>query len=517
MRSIIHLGNCLMNKHLLLAASLLATGTTCSASDDIGPSPLEAPNGALMAAWTQITGNASQPGELAGLVRFAVAGNGGQSACNQFEISTNTSSIPAMTARKNVATSEFPVTVCEAIANPAWTTISITSNGKAAYLWAPDGNTPTLKATLPTLHAVGRHPRGTLQMLSVGDTGCRDNSDQSCASTDTWPFEFLSAAAAAEEPDFVMHVGDYRYSNKGTNDTWEYWYQEFFYPARELLLAAPWAMVRGNHETCGYHSTENLPAPWGTGWFYFLQHNDAANSVHCHTGGTAPYQEPWLFDVGIHGAQGTFSGSHRIIVMDSSTDTPATQQTDNFVSMIKASTASTSSWWTGHRPIWGINPYSPVSTLETDLDQSLTTALKASGSNQNCWADTGLPCSLKAVISGHIHNLERVQFFGNGSQASVWQRPMQYVSGNSGVVLTPTMNTSPCSFTVPGTAPQIYGPNLSAMVDWENKFGFTLWTRDTSGTEQSGWQETRYFYENGTMSTSAPPKLDGDTPAPTCS
>ncbi len=42
---------------------------------------------------------------------------------------------------------------------------------------------------------------------------------------------------------------------------WDAWNADFFTPAAPLLAAAPWAAVRGNHESC---------ARAGQGWWRFL-------------------------------------------------------------------------------------------------------------------------------------------------------------------------------------------------------------------------------------------------------
>src|SRR6516165_4212442 len=68
--------------------------------------------------------------------------------------------------------------------------------------------------------------------------------------------------AAGFEPDLVLHVGDYQYrENKcpvdiagcvdaGWGYGWDTWDADLFTPGAALLAAAPWIMVRGNHEEC---------------------------------------------------------------------------------------------------------------------------------------------------------------------------------------------------------------------------------------------------------------------------
>jgi predicted phosphodiesterase len=97
---------------------------------------------------------------------------------------------------------------------------------------------------------------------------------QNCKNPDEWPFARIAAAAAAARPDLVIHVGDYEYRAAlcpageekkcgGSPEpySWEAWKADFFEPAKPLLEAAPWIMVRGNHELCRRA---------GEGWFRFL-------------------------------------------------------------------------------------------------------------------------------------------------------------------------------------------------------------------------------------------------------
>jgi hypothetical protein len=68
-----------------------------------------------------------------------------------------------------------------------------------------------------------------------------------------------------------LHVGDFHYRKNpcidssaecGTSpfsDNWATWREEFFEPAKPLLLAAPWVIMRGNQEGC---------ARAGAGWIF---------------------------------------------------------------------------------------------------------------------------------------------------------------------------------------------------------------------------------------------------------
>jgi hypothetical protein len=101
------------------------------------------------------------------------------------------------------------------------------------------------------------------KIVVIGDTGCRvtDYTAQQCDSAVEWPFFRIAKAASAINPDLVIHVGDYHYREKPcagrtgctdspSGDNWQTWDSDFFKPAAPLLTAAPWLMLRGNHEDC---------------------------------------------------------------------------------------------------------------------------------------------------------------------------------------------------------------------------------------------------------------------------
>lgn len=516
-----------MIRNFLAASITLGTAAIAQqpGSGFIGPDPSTAPDGTVIQTWTQITGNDSSTDKLTGFGRFIVASTQGQKACDAFTVTTSdTKATPTITARTNAAPKQFPITVCEFEFDQSWTSASLYSEGKPVILWhQPDFG--GYWASFPTLYNVGSRTPDQISMVSLGDSGCRNNSEQQCGPS-TWPFQAIAQQAAVLNPDLVLHVGDYRYANKNSNDIWNLWYQELFYPAQKLLLESPWIMVRGNHERCGYDNYTAVDSPWGTGWNLFLQPLDATSSVQCPANITndmsdpTAYQPPFTVDVEPWYPTNDGGYANRFIVLDTSSNSDISSLQTNFTTAIRDTYPRTFVWWASHRPIWGVNPYPPVTSEDNNLDESLTSALKAYGGVEGgaCWSNSLLPCPLKTVMSGHIHNLERVQFFtgGSGNHAWDWQRPMQYVSGNSGVVLNPPMSSSPCSFTVPQSDPKKYGANLTATVDWENHHGFTFWQRGPAFSGQSGWQETRYLYDGGVWVKKSAQDLSATSTLPTC-
>ncbi|WP_299615336.1 metallophosphoesterase [Pelagibius sp.] len=140
--------------------------------------------------------------------------------------------------RRNPDVERYPVLVCEA---------TLVDPERARSVTFADGGSIALSTRL--------HADSGPELLAIfGDTGCRDDRDQDCSGAN-WPFAHLAEDVAGQEngsgrgtPDLVIHLGDFIY---GGGDFWAAWQYEFFRPAKPLLEAAPWIMVRGNHEGCG--------------------------------------------------------------------------------------------------------------------------------------------------------------------------------------------------------------------------------------------------------------------------
>ena len=115
------------------------------------------------------------------LVRAVVDGAGAD--CPAFVV--NGADAP-VSKRQNPDADQFPVTVCEAKA-PLDATVTV------------DGT------SVPTMAG---HDGGALDLAIFGDSGCSP-SHQNC--TTGWPYPELIAAAVEQQPDLVIHVGDYDY------------------------------------------------------------------------------------------------------------------------------------------------------------------------------------------------------------------------------------------------------------------------------------------------------------------
>ena len=130
-------------------------------------------------------------------------------------------------------------------------------------------------------------PKIINRIVVIGDTGCRIKGRyaQDCNDPQRYPFARIASLAAQWHPDIVVHVGDYLYrenacpaGNAGcAGSPWGYgsdsWQADFFQPARVLLNAVPWVMVRGNHESC---------ARAGQGWWRFLDPHPLRKKQDCN-------------------------------------------------------------------------------------------------------------------------------------------------------------------------------------------------------------------------------------------
>ncbi len=340
---------------------------------------------------------------------------------------------------KRLPTGSFKALICEFEIPPRTRTARI--NGKALPLPA------WTKKTNPNI-------------VVVGDTGCRikQGSDdptapkstrwniQNCDNPADWPFPQVAATAAATKPDLVVHVGDYLYREKActgvkgcpagpTGDTLETWEADFFTPAHDLLLAAPWIFVRGNHEDCGRS---------GDGWFSLL---DPRAFKTCDR-----YSEPYLVttNVGI-----------QIAVLDTNAPLdPPCKETDQSCQKLFASQTATytkafetisswkleHAWMVTHRPVWS------VKGSATGEIQVLNAVEEAAWSIRR-------PAGIDLILAGHTHLWEMIGFDSKSG------RPMQLVTGNSGTALVP-----PVKFD--SNAPAVQDAAIKSFQKLET-FGFT--------------------------------------------
>lgn len=175
-----------------------------------------------------------------------------------------------------------------------------------------DGGRDPQSVTFPDAKAIqvaSRWPEGAgpQNIVAFGDTGCRANNKQPCTKKAEkvkkerkWRLAQIARHLGRDSgrdhaaPDLVIHLGDFMYVKF---DAWDTWKASFFDPAAPLLTAAPWIMVRGNHERCGKFGQAPL------GFYLFFDIGDAGN---CED--DAELTDTYAVDL---------SETHRVIVADS--------------------------------------------------------------------------------------------------------------------------------------------------------------------------------------------------------
>jgi hypothetical protein len=280
----------------------------------------------------------------------------------------------------------------------------------------------------------------TRRIVVLGDTGCRikvpasgpADSIQDCNSPTDWPWQRIAAAAARTKPDLVIHLGDYHYREYCDNPVlcsvvkqdgvrigydWAGWNADFFAPATPLLTAAPWIMVRGNHENCDRG---------GEGWMRFLSpvpyqacgnqlYRTATSSVLANNRTADAYRidlDPSLTLVVADNA------GHEDYRPASATP----QDIDIFRSTLAALLTlpqTRPAWLLLHRPIW----------------YDLLQASAEPNALQLVLAKT-LPANVQFVWSGHEHAFETINFSPTADPANYPAgRPAQVVVGTGGTQL----------------------------------------------------------------------------------
>jgi hypothetical protein len=306
--------------------------------------------------------------------------------------------------------------------------------------------------SLPTL------PPVVNRIVVIGDTGCRIArfAAQDCRDPKAWPFPAIASAAAAKRPDLVIHVGDYFYrearcppgragcAGSPYGDDWPAWRADFLDPAAPMLAAAPWIMVRGNHELC---------ARGGLGWFRLLDPYPGRADCVDRT-------PPYLLSV----------GGLDFLVFDSADadDFLAPPEKVAFYAGQLApllARAPAGSWLLLHHPVWA-------------MGQGLLTGFSTNQTLQA--AIRGLvPPSLDLVLSGHVHDFLSYDFGA--------ERPAQLIVGTGGDKLQDL-----------GHAP-IAGADLDGMTVRDGialeRFGYLVLDRNPAG----GWDGVLYTPDDAVL------------------
>jgi hypothetical protein len=335
--------------------------------------------------------------------------------------------------RRGAADGNFPIEVCEA-----------TAPASAAKLAAGG-------AALPVL------PAQVKRIVVIGDTGCRleGRAVQDCGNPTAWPFAMIAAHAAAKRPDLVIHLGDYYYRESACpagragcagsphGDNWPTWMAELFDPAAPLFAAAPWLVVRGNHELC---------ARGGQGWFRLLDPSPARADCIDRTD---PY---WLAVGGL------------ALLMFDSADADDFLAPPDKVAAYAAQLlpvlpkAPPHSWLVTHRPVWAM--------AQADL-----TGLTGNQTVHGAVRDH-VPANLDLVLSGHLHDFISYEFGP--------ERPAQLIVGTGGDTLL-RLTTAPI------VGAEIDGMAVRRGLGLE-RFGYFVTERNPEG-----WDGTLYGVDDAIL------------------
>lgn len=281
---------------------------------------------------------------------------------------------------------------------------------------APDDKFPvrlctvTLASTVKTVSIEGAVLLAPKPMperiLVLGDTGCRIKGPvvQACNDPAQWPFPQVAVQAAKLNPDLVVHVGDYLYRESAcpagdarcagspSGDNWTTWAADFFTPGKPLLEAAPWVIVRGNHEEC---------VRAGTGFLRLIGPLPVVEGAPC-----AEHVAPYAVSLGNidlivtdnANAADCCRGLDKVLCYFSCGPSSALVDTyrEDFAALPKLS--SKPMWLTGHHPIWGV----------------ITSSYGMVGGGNATLVDAeeavGLPANLDLMLSGHIHTFEAINY-----------------------------------------------------------------------------------------------------------
>lgn len=311
----------------------------------------------------------------------------------------------------------------------------------------------------------------TKRIVVIGDTGCRlkksDAAYQACNDANQYPFEQVAATAAKWKPDLVVHVGDFLYRENacpadkaGCRDSpWGYggdaWEADFFKPGAALLQAAPWVMVRGNHESCNRG---------GQGWWRMMDPRplqagrdciDAANDD------TGDYSDPYAVPLGQSAQIIVFDTSDTVGAPIAADKRRAAHYRDLYRKIELLSHNAQYSIGANHHPVLGFAAQEHASgpvTLEPGNAglQSVFGPL----------SPRMMPSGVNVLLSGHIHTWQEVSFAND--------YPTQFIVGMSG--------TQEDSIVLPLPYPVNATPAPGAMVahlsSWAGGFGFMTMERD---------------------------------------
>lgn len=327
------------------------------------------------------------------------------------------------------------------------------------------------------------------KIVFIGDTGCRlkegkyGDSYQNCKNPKDWAYSTIMQKIALDNPDLIIHVGDYHYREQCSEgkvcrqytDTigygWRSWEADFFVPSQEGFKVAPWIFVRGNHEDCkrAYEGYKLL--------------SEQTWQEACMKAEKTEYIQ---------------IGNLLIVQLDSSSisDKPESpenmafwdQQFKDIEEKIK-STSAQQVWLITHKPLIGLVDDGKGNLQTTNINL------------QKAFAKTGLGKKIEFMVAGHVHN---TQF----SRAEGF--PKQLVVGNAGTALDDAGPLQNREAILKNKVEDLKFTDFFTDTKSEHSFGYAVLTK----MDDRSWQVEFKDLDGKTTFTSLDSKLPGLKVAP---
>lgn len=276
-------------------------------------------------------------------------------------------------------------------------------------------------------------------IVVLGDTGCRmvHYQIQPCRSDDDWPFAAVAASAekkasANRGRSIILHLGDQHYrehqcadfdprcGGSPFGDNWATWEKEFFEPAKPLLLAAPWVIMRGNHEDCDRA---------GAGWNFLFGLPPRGSGDACDSD-----LESYNVSIGNTGQTADQPSRRRVLrVMDTSYEKSAYKTKPRCEQYAEALTPLVKNdwefWLAVHQPLWLRNTTGGEHQEDTTPPDCNNKELKSALEGlRTRFAANPKKRLARLVLSGDMHAF---QFFWPKTALT----PVQLTAGNGGTAL----------------------------------------------------------------------------------
>jgi hypothetical protein len=328
------------------------------------------------------------------------------------------------------------------------------------------------------------------RIVVIGDTGCRlkksEDSYQACNDSNQFPFAKVAATAARWKPDLVVHVGDFHYrenpcpsGNPGCAGSpwgygWDAWQAELFEPGASLLKAAPWVMVRGNHESC---------ARAGQGWWRMVDPRPLLPGRNCNDAANddiGDYSDPYAVPLG---------GDAQLIILDTSNTSAGTipegdrrqeKYRDMYNKFEILSQQASYNIAAVHHPMLGF--------FAGQNKQGAVILHPGNQGVQSVFSAINpliIPPRINVLLSGHVHMWQQVSFSS--------QHPTQFVAGFSGTM----EDVVPLPAQLPPGATPAPGAVVEHHSSWANGFGFM--TMERKGPKQ--WEVKVWDFKGRQVNT----------------